>query len=135
MSTTSPTHTHTTGQRDLAERTSKFAHNARTFVRRVPKTIASMGDCRRLVRSSGEIGSSYLRADNASSREVFIQYITDCCREARQAGHWLRLLDSHLDDKTEKMHSELVQEALELEKIFGAILSTVRSKRKSKCSK
>ena len=130
MTTTSSTSVHITGQRDLSERSSKFAYNARTFVRRTPKTIASIGDCRRLVRSSGEIGSAYLHADSASSKDVFAQYITECCREARQAGHWLRLLDAHLDDKTDKMHSKLVQEAGELEKIFGAILHKVRSKKK-----
>jgi len=130
MTTTSSTPTHTTGQRDLAERASKFAYDARSFVRRTPKTIASMGDCRRLVRSSGEIGSSYLHADNAPSKEAFVQYITACCREARQAGHWLHLLDGNLDDKTEKIHGKLVQEASELEKIFGAILYKVRNKKK-----
>lgn len=129
MSTTSSTPT-ITGQRDLAKRTGKFAHDARTFVRRTPKTIASMGDCRRLVRSSGEIGSAYLHADNAPHKEAFTQHITECCREARQAGHWLRLLDANLDEKTEQMHAKLVQEAGELEKIFGSILQKMRTKNK-----
>ena len=139
MITTSSTPTHTTGtaqkgdrtaQRNLAERTSKFAYNVRTFVRRTPKTLASMGDCRRLARSSGEIGSSYLQADIAPSREAFLFHIPDCCREARQTGHWLHLLSGDLDEKGEQMHAKLVQEAGELEKIFGAILYKVRSKKK-----
>jgi four helix bundle protein len=128
--TTSSTSTYTTGQRDLAARTSTFARDARTFVRRTPKTIASMGDCRRLVRSSGEIGSAYIDADNAASKATFTQYILQCCREARQAAHWLHLLDANLDDKTEKMHNKLVQEAVELEKIFGSIFNKVGTKKK-----
>ncbi|PIQ76375.1 four helix bundle protein [Candidatus Peregrinibacteria bacterium CG10_big_fil_rev_8_21_14_0_10_49_24] len=127
--TTSSTPTYTTGQRDLAQRSSAFASTARTFVRRTPKTIASMGDCRRLIRSSGEIGSSYLDADHAVSKEAFASSIMQCCREARQARHWLALLDSNLDDKSEKLHAKLTQEAKELEKIFGSILSKVRAKK------
>lgn len=89
-----------------------------------------MGDCRRLIRSSGEIGSAYIDADNAASKAAFTQYILQCCREARQAAHWLRLLDANLDDKTEKMHSKLVKEAAELEKIFGSIFNTMVKKKK-----
>jgi len=129
---TSPTSTHTTGQRDLAKRTGKFAYDARAFVRRTPKTIASMGDCRRLVRASGEIGSAYLHADNAASKDAFLQHIVECCKESRQAGHWLHLLDANLDEKCEKMHKTLVQESVELEKIFGSILQKVRTKKKEK---
>ncbi len=125
------TSTSITGQRDLAKRTGKFAYDARAFVRRTPKTIASMGDCRRLVRASGEIGSSYLRADHAFSKEDFVHRMVDCCKEARQSGHWLSLLNDNLDEKCTKMHGKLVQESSELEKIFGAIVSKVRGKRKA----
>lgn len=130
MSTSSSTPTHTTGQRDLTQRTARFAREARAFVRRTPKTIASMGDCRRLIRSSGEIGSSYLRAENAESRQEFAQCILQCCREASQAGHWLHLLDANLDEKSKELHAELQREAGELEKIFGAIFKKVRPAKK-----
>jgi len=131
MTTSTSTPTYTTGQRDLAKRTGKFAYEARAFVRRKPKTIASLGDCRRLVRASGEIGSSYLRADQAMSKEEFLLGMASCCKEARQAGHWLRLLDDNLDEKCKTMHAGLVQESTELEKIFGAIVQKVRAKKKA----
>ena len=120
--------THQGHNRDLAERAAMFAQNARTFVRRIPKTIASMGDCRRLVRSSGDIGAAYLDADKALSKTDFLQCMRDCCREARQTQHWLRLLDVNLDERTKQLHEELLQEATELEKIFGSIVYKVKNK-------
>ncbi|MBT4367235.1 four helix bundle protein [Candidatus Peregrinibacteria bacterium] len=116
-------------QRDLMDRASSFAQIARAFVRRTPKTIASMGDCRRLIRASGEIGSAYLDADKAPSYKDFQQCLRDCCREARQAQHWLALLNVNLDDKSSKLHADLVEEARELEKIFGSILFSTQTKK------
>ncbi len=113
--------------RDLAERCAIFAQNARAFVRKTPKTISSMGDCRRLIRCSGEIGAAYLDADKSLSKNEFLQCIRDCNREARQSQHWLQLLDDNLEERSKKMHAELLQEARELECIFGAIMHKVKS--------
>ena len=107
----------------LLDRTVVFANMARTFVSSVPKTIASMGDCRRAVRSSGEIGAAYISADSATDRDEFAQYVRTCQREARQSRHWLRLLDVNLDELSKEIHDDLVQEATELETIFGAIIA------------
>ena len=77
----------TTGKKetkaDLRDRTSKFAHNARIFVRKTPRTLASLGDCRNLVRSSGGLGASYIDADDAGSRNEFLRCISDYRRQSR----------------------------------------------------
>jgi hypothetical protein len=46
--------------------------------------------------------------------------IKTCRREAKESGYWLRLLDC--DDDIEPVRANLLTEALELKKIFGAIV-------------
>ncbi len=43
-----------------------------------------------------------------------------CRREAKESRYWLRLIDT--DGKLEAMQAELLSEAEELMKIFGAIV-------------
>lgn len=123
---------HTTGNCDLSDRTSVFAKNARAFVRKTPRTIASLGDCRQLVKTTGAIGNAYIQADTADSRDGFLRSIFDCRTQSKQAQHWLKLLDDGLDERSEELRSQLLQEATELERIFGAIVKTTLSKNKAK---
>jgi hypothetical protein len=46
--------------------------------------------------------------------------IKTCRREAKESGHWLRLLDC--DGELESRREKLLAEARELMKIFGAIV-------------
>ncbi len=114
--------------RALRERARSFAKDVRSFVRKTPRTIASLGDCRQLVRASGFIGAYYINAGEAPSKEDFLFGIRGCRREAKQSAHWLNLLDSNLEEKSEGMRRDLLKEASELERIFSAILQKVRMK-------
>ena len=107
---------------DLLQRTTRFAKDVRTFVRKTPRTIASLGDCRRLVYASGAIGAHYISADEAPTRQDFLRQVGDCRKEAKHSVHWLHLLDANLEESSEKMRFSLLGEAQELEKIFGAIV-------------
>jgi four helix bundle protein len=118
---------------DLQQRTTRFAREVRTFVRKTPRTIASLGDCRRLVYASGAIGAHYISADEAPTRQDFLRQISDCRKEAKHSVHWLHLLDSNLEESSEKMRSGLLGEAQELERIFGAIVGkTLQNAKKGK---
>ncbi len=123
-----------TTKADLRDRTSKFAHNARIFVRKTPRTLASLGDCRNLVRSSGGLGASYIDADSAGSRYEFLRCIGDCRRQSRQSSHWLALLEGDLEERSEEMRCSLVKESGELERIFGAIIGKTISNAKQKAA-
>jgi four helix bundle protein len=54
------------------------------------------------------------------SGKDFIMKIKICRREAKESRYWLRLLES--DEKLEVDQEELLNEAEELMKIFGAIV-------------
>lgn len=90
-----------------------FAQECREFIKTVPRTIANIEDCKQLARSSGSVAANYIEANESLSKKDFIMRIKICRKEAKESILWLRLLVAPDD---------LVSEATQLMKIFGAIL-------------
>ena len=107
---------------DLEDRTFAFAMSVRTFVKKLPKTMASIEDGKQLIRSSGSVGSNYIEANESLSKKDFIMRIKICRKEAKESRYWLRLLETNDKQEQEKTRKNLINEATELMKIFGAIL-------------
>jgi four helix bundle protein len=105
---------------DLEERTFQFADAGRSFVKLLPRTIANIEDVKQFIRASGSIGANYIEANEAIGKKDFVMKIKICRREAKESRYWLRLIDT--DGKLEARRAELVSEAEELMKIFGAIV-------------
>ena len=112
----------------LSERTRVFAKDVRDFVSKTPRTIASLSDCRNLIRSSGAIGANYVDADSAPSTRSFVTRIRNCRKEARQSQLWLRLLDNKLEASAEDIRKKLLNEAYELDRIFSAVITETLDK-------
>lgn len=125
------TATATKERQDLRMRTATFAKQARSFVHKTPRTFATMSDFRQLAKSSGFLGKHYLQACGADDTNGYLKYIITCRDEARFTSHWLDVLDGSLEEKNEKLRSDLSQESQELEKIFGAIIHKIVSRKKS----
>jgi hypothetical protein len=49
--------------KDLEERTAVFAENVRSFVRRLPRTLAIIEDVKQLVRTSGSVPANCIEAN------------------------------------------------------------------------
>ncbi len=111
---------------DLEDRTLAFAKRVRTFVKKVPRFHLTMDDCRQLVKSSGSIGANYIEANDSLSRKDLRMRTKICRKEAKETGYWLRLIDPG-DKGLEPEHSLLLDESIQLMKIFGAILRNTRS--------
>lgn len=109
-------------QYDLEDRTLKFAASVRNFVRKLPKTISSIEDSKQLVRSSGSVGANYIEACEALSKKDFLMRIKICRKEAKESGYWLNLLETPSSD-LDREKKVLIQEAIELRKIFGSIVT------------
>jgi four helix bundle protein len=105
---------------DLEDRTFAFAKACRAFVKRLPRTIATVEDARQLIRASGSVGANYIEANEALSKKDFLLRIKICRKEAKESRYWLRLLEAA--DKFSIERDSLVQEAQELMNIFGAIV-------------
>ena len=105
---------------DLEERTFQFAKASRAFVKLLPQTIANIEDVKQFIRASGSIGANYIEANEAIGKRDFVMKIKICRREAKESCYWLRLID--IDGKLEAQQARLLGEAVELMKIFGAIV-------------
>jgi len=105
---------------DLEDRTFNFAKASRAFVKGLPRTIANTEDVKQFVRASGSVGANYIEANEAIGKKDFVMKIKICRREAKESGYWLRLLDT--GEKLEVQRNNLVGEATELMKNFGAII-------------
>lgn len=110
---------------DLEERTYLFAKNVRSFVKRLPKTLANIEDGKQVVRSSGSVAANYIEANESLSKKDFVMRIKICKKESKESRLWLRLLDVQ-DNDLEKEHISLFSEAGELMSIFGSILEKTK---------
>lgn len=106
-------------QYDLEERTFKFAKAVIKLVNKVPKTLSNVEIAKQVIRSSGSVGANYIEANEAVSSKDFIYRIKLCRKEAKESTYWIKLLES--PTKFSKMKQDIIQESIEITKIFGAI--------------
>lgn len=109
-------------QYDLEERTYLFAKNCRDLALSLPKTTANIEYGRQLIRSSGLQASNYIEANESLSKKDFAHRIKICRKETKESSLWLRLCEVGDDTELAKEQKELIQEAIELRKIFSSIL-------------
>jgi four helix bundle protein len=109
-------------QYDLEDRTFNFAKNVRTFIKTIPTTLSNIEDAKQLVRASGSVGANYIEANESLSKKDFILRIKICRKEAKESKFWLNLIDVNNNQLLNSERNKLAQEAIELMKIFGAIL-------------
>ncbi|MBA7648378.1 hypothetical protein ES703_56164 [subsurface metagenome] len=108
---------------DLEDRTLRFAHTVREFVKKLPKTLANIEDGKQLVKASGSVGANYIEANEALSKKDFVMRIKICRKEAKESRYWLRLVDTAGNSKLEQERETLEAEACELTHIFGSIVT------------
>jgi hypothetical protein len=94
-------------QYDLEERTFQFAKNIAFYVKELPKNISNLGYGKQIVDASGSIGANYIEANESLSKKDF---------------SWLRLIIETNEEKYRQGGQKLLNEALELKKIFSSIL-------------
>ena len=110
-----------TKQYDLEERTFKFAKNCRILIKKLPKNISNFEDAKQLARSSGSVHANYIEANESLSKKDFGFRVKICRKEAKESRSWLLLIDT--TEEIEQERKRLSQEATELMKIFGSIIS------------
>ncbi len=106
---------------DLEERTLNFTKDVIDFCKKLPKNTINMELTGQLVRASGSVGANYIEANESLSKKDFFHRIKICRKEAKESRYWLRVAVS-ANPEFEKEGEPLLQESLELTKIFGSIL-------------
>ena len=109
---------------DLEERTFVFAKQVSTFNREImPKTIENNEYFKQLIRSSGSVAANYIEANESFGKKDFQYRIKICRKEAKESRLWLKLLNVAANKESLLIkQKQLIQEALELIKIFTVIL-------------
>jgi len=111
-----------TKQYDLEERTFQFAKNVTLYVKQLPKNISNSEYGEQVIGSSGSVGSNYIEANESLSKKDFVMRIKICRKEAKESAYWLRLIIETNDERYQPEGKKLLDEALELKKIFSSIL-------------
>lgn len=107
---------------DLAERTERFAHDVRHFVRSLPRSISNAEDIKQMVRASGSVAANHIEADNALGAQDKLMRFRICRKEAREAGLWIRLIDAGESESTATEQACLNDESAQLVKIYSTII-------------
>ena len=68
-----------------------------------------------------------MEADVAISKKDFLHRIKICRKEAKESWHWLDGLDAGMAQEVEDRRKALIQESLELIRIFGASIRTLQN--------
>lgn len=110
---------------DLEERTFFFAKRCRDFLNKLPKITSNVEYGKQLIRSSGSVAANYIEANESLSRKDFYHRIKICRKEAKESQLWLKLciINNNLDLKELEI---LIQEAIELKKIFSSIVAKAK---------
>jgi four helix bundle protein len=116
-----------TKQFNLEKRTSIFGENVIEFCGTIRETSITRPLISQIIRSATSIGANYQEANGASSKKDFKNKIYICKKEAQETGHWLRMLQKAVPEKTAEAEI-LFKEVQELTLIFGKIVSTMRQK-------
>lgn len=110
---------------DLEDRTYKFAKDVSISVNALPRSISNLEYIKQVVRSSGSVGANYIEANEALSKKDFLLRIKICRKEAKESEYWLRLITDTNTDVVRGV-TVLINEATQLRKIFGAIITNVK---------
>ena len=105
---------------DLEERTSKFAKDCIDLCKLLMRDIVNIQLMGQLVRSSASVGANYREANDTATKKDFLHRINICRREAKESKYWLELL-AHANQKFSEKVAPLIDEGLQLTRIFSAI--------------
>ncbi|MCX6843348.1 MAG: four helix bundle protein [candidate division WOR-3 bacterium] len=115
-------------RQDLVERTARFGTSAISLSRAIKEDAVTRPLISQLVRAATSVGANYSEANEAESRSDFSHKISICAKEARETGHWVRMIVSAVPEHKTGAR-QLWLEARELTLIFGVI---VRACKKTK---
>jgi four helix bundle protein len=108
---------------DLKDRTFEFAKNVALYARRLPRTISNSEYGKQVVDASGSVGANYIEANEALGKKDFLMRIKICRKEAKESAYWLRLIIETNDKEFGQEGLRLLNEIIELRKIFSSILT------------
>jgi four helix bundle protein len=114
---------------DIKERTFDFALRIINLSNHLPRTRVGNILGNQVLRAGTSIGANVEEAEAAYTKESFSYKMNIALSEARETHHWLRLLKKSKIVKPSRL-DDIINEAEQLKKILGAIVSKARGKSK-----
>lgn len=114
---------------ELEDRTAKFAARVVKVCEALPmKRIGAAHFADQLFRSGTSVAANYSEASEAESRNDFIHKLKIAMKELSETRTWLKVISfaGYLECKSLK---SLIDESLELTRIFSASVKTARTKK------
>ena len=106
---------------DLEERTLRFSKNCIDLCNTFTKNIVNTQLISQLIRAACSVGANYREANDTTTKKDFYHRIGICRREAKESKYWLELI-MHANQKFSAKVEPLVDEALQLARIFSSIV-------------
>ena len=114
---------------DIQERTFDFGLRVIVLADQLPESKTGRVLAKQVLRSGTSIGANVEEASSAYTKDVFAYKMNIALSEARETHYWLRLIKSSGLLNADRL-TPIIDEAEELKKILGAIVSRARGKSK-----
>jgi len=106
----------------LEERTLKFAKDCIDLYKKVEKNTINIELLKQSVRATCSVGANYREANDTITKKDFLHKTGICRREAKESKYWLELI-LHANQTLSKEIEPLIDEALQLARIFASMTS------------
>lgn len=110
---------------ELQDRTKKFSISVIAMLRSLNPDIINKNIISQVLRSSTSIGANYNEAVESESRDDFVHKISVSKKEASETRYWLDILATTNPQLISQINP-LINEVIELTKIFAATIATTK---------
>jgi four helix bundle protein len=114
---------------DLEKRTEKFSLRMRDFCGKLKRDLINVEYIKQVIKAAGSVPANYIEANETLGDQDKKMHIKICRKEAKESKLWLKHLITYGDKDLERERLELLQEAHELENIFGSIYRKLENKK------
>lgn len=105
---------------DLEDRTLEFGKRIIRLAKALPKNSINFNLIDQVTRSGTSMGANYREANETETKKDFLFRIRICRKEGKETIYWLNLIIEANPEFADRI-KPLLQEAIELVKIFAAI--------------
>ncbi|MDQ7817133.1 MAG: four helix bundle protein [Melioribacteraceae bacterium] len=107
---------------DLEERTFQFAKDVYLLCKKIKNKYITFEYVDQVIRASSSIGANYREANDALGKKDFTFRVRISRKEAKESTYFLRLMRDVEDTGFNSEFDNLIQESIELTKIFSSII-------------
>lgn len=82
-----------------------------------------------VVRSASSVGANVVEAKASSSKRDYIKFFEIALKSANETIYWLMVIEETTDQKIKAKSIKLKQEVIEISKILGSSVLTLKGKK------